>query len=359
MKLSNIKNIEFWTREYQLPLFWLTDPHHLVLRDNVLILYKNSILHCYFLNDHLQKEAQRGYQYFRQGDSFNKYCQRAQKTIKRLNCLVKDYKNVKLSQLTDKDLYKLFKKFMKELNAYSSLYTKTEAVRLKRFENKKNLIKILHQVGQVRLKMRKAGEPVFYFVLGRVLKEIANRFHLAVKELYFYNYDELEALFKGRGTNKRVLLARKKGYLLWKMNGQTEILTGKNFVEAWDWVNTRFKAGKSNIIKGTTANKGVVKGTVRLIIHRTRDISKQIAKFKSGEILVTEMTRPGTILACRKAAAIITDEGGVTCHAAIISRELGIPCIIGAKIATQALKDGDLAEVDATKGIIKVIKRVK
>ena len=59
----------------------------------------------------------------------------------------------------------------------------------------------------------------------------------------------------------------------------------------------------------------------------------------------------------KKAAAIVTDEGGITCHAAIVSRELNKPCIIGVKIATKVLKDGDLIEVDAEKGVVKVIKK--
>jgi pyruvate,water dikinase len=67
------------------------------------------------------------------------------------------------------------------------------------------------------------------------------------------------------------------------------------------------------------------------------------------------MTRPEYMPAILKAAAIIADEGGITCHAAIVSRELGIPCIVGTKIATQALKDGDLVEVDADKGIVKIL----
>ncbi len=68
------------------------------------------------------------------------------------------------------------------------------------------------------------------------------------------------------------------------------------------------------------------------------------------------MTRPDYIAGIKKAAAIITDEGGVTCHAAIVSRELGIPCIIGTKIATKVLKDGDQVDVNANHGIIKIIK---
>lgn len=68
------------------------------------------------------------------------------------------------------------------------------------------------------------------------------------------------------------------------------------------------------------------------------------------------MTSPWYVPIMEKAAAIVTDEGGITCHAAIISREMSKPCIICTKFATKVLKNGDLVEVDATKGIIKRIK---
>jgi pyruvate,water dikinase len=67
------------------------------------------------------------------------------------------------------------------------------------------------------------------------------------------------------------------------------------------------------------------------------------------------MTTPDYFSALSKAAGIVTDEGGITCHAAIVSRELNVPCIIGTKTATQMLKDGDIVEVDANKGIVSKI----
>ena len=75
-----------------------------------------------------------------------------------------------------------------------------------------------------------------------------------------------------------------------------------------------------------------------------------------GDVLLAVMTRPVYVPAMRKASAIVTNEGGVTCHAAIVSRELGIPCVIGTKIATKVFKDGDLIEVDADKGLAKKVK---
>lgn len=105
-------------------------------------------------------------------------------------------------------------------------------------------------------------------------------------------------------------------------------------------------------MRGQIASGGKVKGQVRILKN-----VKQMQAVKTGDILVSPMTTPDFLPAMKKAAAIITDEGGITCHAAIVSRELKIPCVIGTKIATQVLKDGDLVEVDANKGIVKILKK--
>ena len=75
-----------------------------------------------------------------------------------------------------------------------------------------------------------------------------------------------------------------------------------------------------------------------------------------GAILVAGQTRPSLMPAIRKAGAIITDEGGITSHAAIVSRELKIPCVIGTEFATKIFKTGDLVKVDAQKGIASLMK---
>jgi phosphoenolpyruvate synthase/pyruvate phosphate dikinase len=80
-------------------------------------------------------------------------------------------------------------------------------------------------------------------------------------------------------------------------------------------------------------------------------------KMKKGNIIVTSMTRPEFMPILKDASGIITNEGGITCHAAIVSRELNTPCIVGTQIATQILKDGDLVELNANHGVIKILKR--
>lgn len=103
-------------------------------------------------------------------------------------------------------------------------------------------------------------------------------------------------------------------------------------------------------LKGVPACKGNAVGRVRVCTSL-----KSLGFFREGEILVASMTRIEFVPAMKKAAAIITDEGGITCHAAVISRELNKPCIIGTKVSTRVFKDGDIVEVDATKGIVRKI----
>ena len=78
--------------------------------------------------------------------------------------------------------------------------------------------------------------------------------------------------------------------------------------------------------------------------------------FQKGDVLVTTMTSPDFISLMKKASAIVTDQGGITCHAAIISRELQIPCVVGTQFATQTFKDGDILEVNANHGLVKILK---
>jgi phosphohistidine swiveling domain-containing protein len=105
------------------------------------------------------------------------------------------------------------------------------------------------------------------------------------------------------------------------------------------------------IIRGQPGFGGYVMGVVRILKRKN-----QVGEVKDGEVIVAFMTTPDFVPAMKRAAAFITDEGGITCHAAIIAREMRKPCIIGTKIATKVLKDGDLVEVDADKGVVRIIK---
>lgn len=101
------------------------------------------------------------------------------------------------------------------------------------------------------------------------------------------------------------------------------------------------------LCKGLGASPGIGRGRVKLI----KDVS-EINLIEEGDILVTQMTNPDMVPAMKKVCAIVTDEGGRTCHAAIVSRELQIPCIVGTKNASKILHAKDFVTVDATHGIV-------
>ncbi len=106
---------------------------------------------------------------------------------------------------------------------------------------------------------------------------------------------------------------------------------------------------KKILVRGLPASPGVAVGVARVLFDPK---SPEAAEFKEGDILVTRMTDPDWVPLMRKAAAIVTDEGGMTSHAAIVSRELGKPCVVGTREATKKIKTGMVVTVDGTRGIV-------
>ena len=145
-------------------------------------------------------------------------------------------------------------------------------------------------------------------------------------------------------------MKRYKGYFF----GNNQLFTDVNKVTIAKKLNVNIKEEmlkKVKELKGNIAQQGMVKGFVRRLMGHS-----QIDDLKEGEILVSPMTIPDFLPAMKKAAAFVTDEGGILCHAAILSRELQKPCIVGTQFATQVFKNGDYVEVDAYKGIVKLIE---
>ena len=101
------------------------------------------------------------------------------------------------------------------------------------------------------------------------------------------------------------------------------------------------------LLEGLGASPGAASGKVRILKS-----VKEIGKIRVGEVLVAQMTNPDFVPAMKKACAIVTDQGGRTSHAAIVSRELGIPCVVGTSLATKILKNGEIISVDGTSGLI-------
>lgn len=164
--------------------------------------------------------------------------------------------------------------------------------------------------------------------------------------------EEIEKLVEFNELPKQALLdERAKGFVFF--GGQiipTESLS--EFTQENNLYFPKLDVQSANETKGTVACPGPerIHGTAQVILN-----SEEVKNFIAGSILVTSMTSPEYLSAMKTASAIITDEGGLTCHAAIIARELGVPCIIGTKNATKIFVDGDLVAVNAQLGTIKKV----
>ncbi|OGB74555.1 hypothetical protein A2V68_03060 [candidate division Kazan bacterium RBG_13_50_9] len=185
-------------------------------------------------------------------------------------------------------------------------------------------------------------------LLDRTLRWVANTGKVPAKLGRVLTWDELTAYINnGELPSTKTLRARNQLAVLSYANSRYALAAGQKARQIMRQLQTIKKTAK---ITGTASVPGRAKGIVQ-VISKIADLKK----FKPGRILVTPMTRPTFNPALKKAKAIITDEGGLLCHAAILAREFNIPCIIGTKNATRVLKDGDLVEVDADKGIVKIL----
>lgn len=185
--------------------------------------------------------------------------------------------------------------------------------------------------------------------MSPILKEIARRFFLTEKQVRFMRFVEVKDLLLNEKVNASEMLERTKMCVYYAERDYEKVFVGD---EARNLLKRVEKEYDKNVteIKGEVACVGYAKGRVKIVIR-----AEDMIKMNQGDILVSIATDPDIVPAMKKAGAIVTEQGGVTSHAAIVSRELGIPCVIGTKIATRVLKDGDMVEVDANKGIVKKI----
>ncbi len=202
---------------------------------------------------------------------------------------------------------------------------------------------------------RKANIFQAIYFLDLIVSEISRRAKLPKELLLYLGAADVFKIANFRQVKKykAELQRRKKGVYFYVYGpGKQIVVTGSAYRKMYQ-AGQKLEKNKNQIedsFHGSIANPGTAIGRVAIC----KNIS-QLSKVKEGNILVASMTRPEYMPALKRAAAIITDEGGITCHAAIVSRELNKPCLIGTKIATKALKDGMLVEVKANHGIVNIL----
>lgn len=201
---------------------------------------------------------------------------------------------------------------------------------------------------------RKDYQSKSYWHVEKLMREIARRLSISLHQARSATLDQLRVgLLDGKFDIDSVNTAYQCHACLPKDDTEIVTLIG-NDAEKFIRECVKRPEDKINTLvseyHGACAFHGRSRGVAKLI-----NAYEDMNKMNQGDVLVSTATNPSLVPAMKKASAILTDEGGLTCHAAIVSRELEIPCVVGLKIATKVLKDGDVVEVDATNGIIKKV----
>lgn len=181
--------------------------------------------------------------------------------------------------------------------------------------------------------------------------EAGRRLGLSEREVYFSFQPELMAALRGTLVSREELVARMEKWVATNTSGRFEAYSGDAALRVMEQFSVP-KVGekKEGILKGTPASLGNVEGIAHVIL-----LDKEFSEFKDGEILVSLQTMVHYLPIMKKASAILTEFGGLTSHAAIVSRELKKPAVVGISGLINSIKTGDRLEVNAKEGTVRII----
>lgn len=194
------------------------------------------------------------------------------------------------------------------------------------------------------------SDRYFYSIRTQIIREIARRKNIDERTLLLLDYDELTALDRSPLPTPSELRLRTSGETIIFENGTYRTVFG---AQAYALLGRLLKLSPppDGVFHGDIACGGEVVAAVQVVSNFS---DAQAAKRSS--IIVTSMTTPEISAALESAVGIITDEGGITCHAAIVAREYGVPCLVGTRVATQVLKSGMKVKLDCITGYFEILE---
>ncbi|HOX30583.1 MAG TPA: PEP-utilizing enzyme [Candidatus Paceibacterota bacterium] len=225
-----------------------------------------------------------------------------------------------------------------------------------------DLCSSVRKMGSAKFILRSTVNKSYGF-LTSLLKEISRRYCLSPAQCQACRRDEVIKILEGKTVDTAAINERVKFFAAFMKKNEPKFLTGPCGRKTIDRIKFIIPE-KVTEFRGDPASAGRATGEVMVlpvILAKSGQglLRAKIKKMKKGDILVANTTGPEMVMACRKAGGIVANEGGINSHAAIVSRELGIPGIVSTKIATQVLKDGDIIEVDADNGIVKIVEKTR
>ena len=366
---SNAYDLNFTASGFSVQtLDWIFNNNDTYGEVDYVVLYQDDITHWY-LSEFGKKECFNISAQLLDDNFYNQL-------IKDSKNLLKKFKNYKTIILNENNVNQEFEETVKISNEFSRVYrfydqpfqqaletavlkvvpenTLIEMLASKNFSMIKDAkiqkyIQRLVDMGKTQLQLHYDSER---FVMDEVFVNYASsKVNLPTHLIKAMQLKEFRDALNGKiSVEISDLKERLKGCVFVKVKNAWQLCTGEKYKHWREKINKI----KSEKIKGNIAYKGAAMGKVKIHLSWM-----DVTEIEEGDILVAGMTNPQMIPMLKKAAAIVTDQGGITCHAAIIARELRKPCIVGTKNATQILKDGDIVEVNAYNGVVKILHQEK
>lgn len=238
----------------------------------------------------------------------------------------------------------------KKLSSYRDTVRKGIQATLKRHRLKQNPLSLFQKLvfwREYRKQMNLMGIHLMHYILFS-LEEKTGIPYIYLKHLTF---DEVENVLRGLVTREQLTRRYETGVLFTTAGNHYRVIEGSEARSIHEELEAKVTGrGDAKVLVGQVACQGYARGIARIVLGQ-----EDFNRFGEGEILVTGMTRPEFVPLMKRAAGIVTNEGGITCHAAIVSRELEKPCIIGTQKATHLIKDGDMVEVRANHGTVRIL----
>lgn len=229
----------------------------------------------------------------------------------------------------------------KEVNLYNTIVPYRLLSALRFVKRKDNKIKETLE----KTRARSLYPSLLQKLIGPLFEKAARKLKTTKELTSMMTPDELESVLNNKIISIKNLEKRRDGCYFYLLDNQ--IVFYYNKLKNLENYGTK----ELDTLKGEIACKGKAIGKAKIVNN-----VKQMSKFEKGDILFSINTNPILLPLIERAAAIVSDEGGILSHAAIIAREMNIPCVIGTKTGTKSFRDGDLVEVNADEGIVKILK---
>lgn len=325
------------------------------------IIVQNTTYQSFITQKCLDQCAQEGKEFLSSKNNILNWKQDIETTLIQLE---ENNKNIANKKISTPETQAFFTNTITLLSLYKytdNNFTKGFEEEIKNTDNK-NLLNHLQEIGEYKNVIREHINQHLTAnnsTLHALLTNISNNYDESFSNLFQYTQSEIITLIT---TNTPLaadqLKTRNQGIFLKRINNQTHYQEGKEVANLLITLNNQHQ---NTDIKGSVAYSGTITAKARVITidyTNPNKTTKQIQTMQPGEILVSQNTSPELIPACKKASGIITDLGGIISHAAVIARELKIPCIVGATNASTNIQTGDIITLNGTSGIITIEKSV-